>query len=158
MIKREKATNCGTPDRQALRGKETYLFRKTELSFDLNLVAPVCPYCSNDAILEDGARVLGPSYGFIWICAPCDAYVGVHRDSPNFEPLGRLANAELRQWKIRAHEAFDPLWESGAMTRHEAYAKLARLMGLEEKDAHIGMFDVQQCRRMITLLRSASVA
>ena len=85
----------------------------------------------------------------MYLCRPCDAYVGVHRGTD--KPKGRLANKELRYWKMAAHEAFDPIWQSKTMKRNEAYKWLARRMGLKTKDTHIGMFDVRQCRKVIKI-------
>ena len=85
-------------------------------------------YCGQQAKFIDSVIVYGKSYGMIWLCGPCDAYVGTHvgRD----EPLGRLANKELREWKIRAHTVFDKLWNRGTMTRKAAYAHLQKLMSM----------------------------
>ena len=116
--------------------------------------APICPYCKQPAKLVDSATVYnGRSYGMIWDCRPCDAYVGVHKDSLTYEPLGRLANAELRVWKMKAHAAFNPLWESGTMSRSEAYALMQKLMGMTADEAHIGKFDVPECKKLIEQLR-----
>jgi hypothetical protein len=82
---------------------------------------------------------------------PCDAWVGTHKNSPTHAPLGRLANAELRAAKRAAHAAFDPLWKGGQMSRSKAYALLAQKMGIDPKDSHIGMFDVEQCKTVILL-------
>lgn len=106
---------------------------------------PVCPYCNRRAKLEDSAIVYQRSYGPIWHCAPCAAFVGVHRNSPVYAPLGTLANAELRALRRRTHAAFDPIWQSGTMRRGEAYGWLADRMGLAV--AHVGEFDLEQCRR-----------
>ena len=117
------------------------------------MTPPTCPYCEYPAILADSAEVYaGRSYGPIWICGPCGAYVGCHKGTTR--PLGRLADAELRAWKRRAHEAFDPLWQSGGMTRHEAYWHMAAIMGLRLSEAHIGEFDVEQCERLVERLSS----
>jgi ssDNA-binding Zn-finger/Zn-ribbon topoisomerase 1 len=73
-----------------------------------------CPYCGDQAILRDSAIVYhGRSYGLIWLCSnypTCDAYVGVHEGTK--KPFGRMSNAELREWKKRAHEVLDELWKS----------------------------------------------
>lgn len=111
---------------------------------------PSCPYCGSKAKLVDSTVVYGRSYGLIWDCRPCDAYVGVHKGTTN--PLGRLANKELRKWKIKAHAAFDPLWKSGTMTRSNAYAKLATALKMDTKKVHIGMFDVETCKRVVQVL------
>ncbi len=80
------------------------------------------------------------------------AYVGVHKGTD--QPLGRLANAELRYWKKRAHAAFDPLWKYGRFRgrRNAAYAWLAEKMGLPREKTHIGMFGVAECRRVIQII------
>lgn len=83
--------------------------------------APICPYCNQTSALVDSAVIYGESYGMIWRCEPCDAHVGVHQDSPNFEPLGTLANFHLRRARNKAHAMFDPLWKSGTMSRNTVY-------------------------------------
>lgn len=113
-----------------------------------------CPYCDSPAVLTDSAEVYGGhSYGMIWLCRPCKAYVGTRKGSPEHAPLGRLANAELREWKKRAHSAFDHLWKTDGMTRSAAYRWMREAMGMTEEQAHIGKFDVGECRRLVELAR-----
>jgi hypothetical protein len=50
---------------------------------------------------------------------------------------------------MAAHDAFDPLWKEGRMKRKEAYKWLSERMGLHVNDTHIGMFDADQCRRVV---------
>ena len=110
---------------------------------------PTCHYCGRHAQLVTGAAIyrgrpdLDTKY--FWQCAACDAYVGCHPVGDGRVPLGRLANKELRQAKQRAHAAIDPHWQSGKRSRSAVYARLARLMGIPREQAHIGMFDVEQC-------------
>lgn len=122
-----------------------------------------CPYCGNIAMLVDSSVVYhGKSYGMIYRCDPCDAHVGVHKNSKTFAPLGRLANKELREWKRRAHAVFDPLWQrkierdkcSREEARKAAYKWLAGQLEIERKDCHIGMFDVDTCKRTVEVCRS----
>ena len=112
---------------------------------------PICPYCNQPAVfLPNSAEVYrGRDYGPIWICRPCQAWVGCHK--PGDVPLGRLANATLRRRKMEAHAAFDPLWKNGSMTRSDAYRWLSQAMGVTE--AHIGQMDVDECRRVIELCK-----
>lgn len=115
----------------------------------------ICPYCRKPAVLIDSKQIYGhndKNFGKFWMCWPCDAYVGVHKNSKNFAPLGRLANKELRRWKQNAHVVFDPLWTSGKMTRTEAYAYMARRLGITKEEAHIGKFDVDMCKKLVELL------
>jgi hypothetical protein len=66
-------------------------------------------------------------------------------------PLGRLANAQLRVAKQKAHAAFDPIWKGGKYSRREAYNRLAKGMRIPVEDCHIGMFDVDQCKFVVYL-------
>lgn len=116
----------------------------------------ICPYCYNKPELVDSSEVYGRSYGLIYLCRDCDAYVGVHVNSKKNIPLGRLANKELREAKKKAHKYFDPLWEAKMSTgipkkkaRFLAYKWLSSCMGLRMKDTHIGMFDIEQCNQVI---------
>ena len=111
-----------------------------------------CPYCGRRAEFVDSKVVYGKSYGMIYLCRNCVAYVGVHKGTD--QPLGRLTNAELRFWKKRAHAAFDPLWKYGRFRhrRNAAYQWLSEKMGLPRQKTHIGMFDVAECRRVIQII------
>lgn len=113
----------------------------------------VCPYCGVPADLVTGTDLYPhrpdlESLKF-WRCTPCDAHVGCHKNSKKHAPLGRLANAELRLEKMRAHAAFDPLWKLGSMARKEAYKWLAEQLGVPFSKCHVGMFDVHQCREVV---------
>lgn len=63
--------------------------------------------------------------------------------------LGGLANAELWAAKRLAHAAFDPLWKEFGMKRNSAYCWLAQQLQIPAQDCHIGMFDVETCRRVV---------
>ena len=111
----------------------------------------LCDYCGKPARCVDSAIVYeGRSYGPIWYCKECQAWVGCHRGTN--KPLGRLANAELRRMKRLAHASFDKLWRGkSAFTRRAAYEWLAEEMGLPVEQTHIGMFDVEQEARFQNL-------
>lgn len=111
-----------------------------------------CDYCGRETEYVDSKVIYGKSYGKIYLCRNCMAYVGVHKGTD--KPLGRLANAELRNWKKAAHAVFDPLWKYGRFRGHRnaAYAWLAQKMGLPVEKTHIGMFDVGQCRKAIEII------
>jgi hypothetical protein len=84
-------------------------------------------------------------------CEPGWAYVGCHKITG--EPLGRLANHELRGWKKMAHAAFDQLWLGREHTRGDMYLWLSEQLGIPMEKCHIGMFDVEQCKRVIDACR-----
>ncbi len=110
-----------------------------------------CPYCQRPADRVTGKEIYPHRPDLakkkFWRCAPCRAWVGCH--AATWHPLGRLANAELRQAKMLAHAAFDPLWNRGRRSRSEAYAWLASQLGMTSSECHIGMFDVEDCRRVV---------
>lgn len=120
---------------------------------------PVCPYCSVPAeLLPNSAEIYrGVDHGPLWLCRPCRAWVGCHDHSG--APLGRLADPALRQAKIKAHAAFDPLWKAKIITtgcrkreaRNLAYKWLSAALGIARQDCHIGMFDAETCARVVEL-------
>lgn len=109
----------------------------------------VCPYCNKPSVLTDSVVIYGRSYGMIYLCKGCDAYVGVHKGTDR--ALGRLANRELRFWKKEAHKYFDMIWKPPLelVSRSFAYEKLSEWMGLPGEQTHIGMFDVDQCKSVV---------
>jgi hypothetical protein len=77
-----------------------------------------CPYCNSDAKLVNGFYIYKnrpdlASKNF-WLCKPCDAYVGCQTPTryngfSHCEPLGRLADKQLRRAKSDAHKVFDEI-------------------------------------------------
>lgn len=116
-------------------------------SFQAIISGKVCPYCGRRTVLVDSAEIYGRSYGMIYLCRPCRAYVGCHKGTTR--ALGRLANEELREAKHQAHEAFDRLWKEKVISRHEAYRLLSDELNIEPEYAHIGMLDAEQCYKVI---------
>ena len=123
----------------------------------------ICPYCLNSSHLVDSKEIYGKSYGLIYLCRPCDAWVGVHKGTKR--ALGRMANAELRDAKKQAHFYFDKIartdlihqvWsiEMGNITnRTKGYLWLADSMEMDPQECHIGMFDVEQCNKVVELCK-----
>ena len=110
---------------------------------------PVCNYCENESELVGGESIYPHRPDLFSLkfykCDPCDAYVGTHKNTKNHEPLGRLANKDLRAAKQAAHRAFDPMWRDHYMKRKEAYKWLADALEIDVKDCHIGMFSESTC-------------
>jgi len=115
----------------------------------------ICPYCGKPAEFVDSNLVYGRSFGMIYLCAPCDARVGVKKGTDI--PIGTLADALLREHRKLTHAVFDPLWKSRQMTRSKAYLWLSRRMGLNTLQCHIGKFNVEQCQKAIQLVRSRNL-
>ena len=110
-----------------------------------------CPYCDSMAEWVDNSEVYRTTYGkknrMIWLCRPCDAYVGCHTNTKR--PLGTLAKKELRLWRIRAHNAIDHYWKSKEMTRKQVYARLRELLETKSQ-VHIGESDEEMCKKIIS--------
>jgi hypothetical protein len=110
----------------------------------------VCNYCGNPAELHDGLAVYPDRKDLaerrFWVCWGCAAWVGCHRDTDN--PFGSLANEELRSARIAAHAAFDPIWQQELMPRPDAYAWLAQELGIPRSHCHIGLMELDNCRRV----------
>lgn len=126
------------------------------------LTGKVCPYCDDKTEYKDSSIVYGTSYGMIYICRRCDAYVGVHKGTN--KALGRLANRELREAKKKAHHYFDKLWQlkmkegfNKGHARAKGYKWLSQQMDLHPDLTHIAMMDVAQCNRVVEICRPYTV-
>ena len=74
----------------------------------------VCPYCSQPTEYADSSEVYSKNYGKIYLCRPCEAWVGVHEGTN--KALGRLADERLRYWKKQAHYFFDKIGDTFYLT------------------------------------------
>ena len=107
-----------------------------------------CPYCGRPAILD---RVkYGSFYEFYWICVPCDAKIKANPHTK--QPLGTMANKELRSKRMLAHRVFDVTWKF-TNNRSEAYMKLAEHLNLPPSECHIAKFNIARCNQVITYCR-----
>lgn len=106
-----------------------------------------CPYCNKQSEWIPNEKIYGKRYGksyMCYYCVYCGAYVGCHNNTK--QPLGTMANAELRTWRIKAHDSIDCYWKSGKMRRQEVYSRLKELLG---KEIHIGEADIEMCKKII---------
>lgn len=117
--------------------------------------APVCAYCGNVSEKVTGKYVypLRPdlSTRMFYKCEQCDAFIGCHPGTDI--PLGTLADAKLRKMRSKAHAQFDPLWKGGFLKRKQAYAALAKHLGIPVEDCHIGLFDSSSCEKVVSFSR-----
>ena len=111
----------------------------------------MCRYCGSPVVYTSNAEIYGKEYGTgkCYLCRNCRAFVGVHPGTDT--PLGTLANEELREWRKEAHFWFDRIWKKPTRitTRYNAYGYLAKKMGLPREETHIGMFEIEQCKKVI---------
>lgn len=112
-----------------------------------------CPYCNNVAKLVNGKEIYPHRPDLyeksFYQCEPCGAYVGCHPGTK--KPLGRLANSELRKAKSTVHRVFDPIWKNGEIKRYKAYQWLADKLGIDILECHIGMFNIEICKKAIDI-------
>lgn len=113
------------------------------------LTGKICPYCGKPTKLIDSVEIYGISYGWLYICKDCDAYVGCHKGTK--KSLGRVANSTLRTLKHNAHEVFDLIWKDNHNGRKSAYKWLSKELNLSRDITHIGMLNEEQCKRVIEL-------
>ena len=109
-----------------------------------------CPYCGKKAVWCENKAIYGKNYGksyMIYLCRKCQASIGCHENTKT--PLGTMASAELREWRKKAHKAFDPLWKEKGMARRDAYNILKSVFG---KQIHIGESDKETCIKIILVV------
>ena len=111
-----------------------------------------CPYCGAVAVIRPASEIYQDERrkDELYVCRnypSCKAYVGIYPGTKT--PMGVLANGDLRNLRIRAHRKFDRLWQSGIMSRQDAYRWMADYFCLPQKEAHIGMFSEYRCNELI---------
>lgn len=121
----------------------------------------LCNHCGQPARLITGEKLYPKRRDLaakkFWLCTPCGAYVGCHQETE--KPYGLLATREERNWRMRAHAAFDPIWQadmeqrkcSKHAARNAAYHWLAGWMNIPREDCHIGHFNVAQCQQVLEI-------
>ena len=109
----------------------------------------ICPYCNKEAVWVENKEVYSKNYGksfMMWLCRACNAYVGCHNNTK--EPLGTMANKELRAWRVKAHDIIDSYWKGNTAmySRGEVYRKLSDHYG---NQIHIGEADISLCKELV---------
>lgn len=129
---------------------------KNKNEIDVIPIPTICRYCGSEVVFTSNAEIYGKEYGNgkCYLCRNCKAFVGVHTGT-NI-PLGTLANYTLRSARMLAHGYFDALWKEPTreMTRYDAYKWLANKMGLKLKETHIGLFEKEQCEKVVDLVKT----
>lgn len=109
----------------------------------------ICPFCNNEAVWCENKEIYGRNYGksyMCYLCKPCNAYVGCHNNTKN--PLGTMANAELREWRMKVHAYIDPFWKEKGWNRQTVYRKLSEALG---KQYHTGEADIETCKKVLQI-------
>ena len=121
-------------------------------------ISKICRYCGGVVRMVPARNVYGPAVDrlglqneYIYQCQNCTARVGCHKGTTR--PLGNVANETLRLKRMETHQVFDAYWKQKGMSRTRGYKWLAGQMGLPERLAHIGGFEMDQCQKVIDLCR-----
>ena len=111
----------------------------------------VCQYCEQATELIDSSEIFGgQSFGKIYICRSCNAYVGCHRGTDR--SYGSVAKPNLRLLRHQAHHWFDAIWKNKIKkSRYNAYSWLALRLDLNKDFTHIGFFNEESCKKVINL-------
>lgn len=110
-------------------------------------VPKACPYCQGPIQIHHHTEIYRQTYGewpWVYGCLPCDAHVGMHPFTAI--PLGTIANRGLRNVRKACKQPFELLWQHKRMTRTDAYAALAKHLGIEAAECHFGLFDEQRSK------------
>lgn len=119
-----------------------------------------CPYCGSKAVYRPASMVYGKLTkdrdAHLYVCSrwpACDSYVNAHKKSR--QPMGTLANGNLRHQRIMAHKALSDLQKYRGMDTWAAYLWLQMNLNLSPEQTHIGMFSEEMCGRVISICRKA---
>jgi hypothetical protein len=125
---------------------------------------PNCDYCGAPATLtraEDENYPYREDHGALWMCVDCQAWIGVFPRSSRHVPLGRLANAHLRELKAKLHAMLEPLAQAkvrrDGCSIFEARAKglkwVAQQIGASwPEKSSIHSLDAEQCEGAIRVI------
>jgi hypothetical protein len=124
---------------------------------------PNCDYCGAKAALVRAGETAYPyreDHGPLWVCTSCDAWIGIFARSTRNLPLGRLANAELREWKAKLHAALEPMAEAKARrdgvsifeARAKGYKWLAGELQIDAKVCNINLLNLEQCKAAVDVI------
>ena len=127
------------------------------------LPQPRCDYCGVPASLVragDEAYPYRDDHGPLWLCTSCQAWIGVFARSTRNVPLGRLANARLRDLKAKLHAALEPLVAAKVRrdgcnvfeARAKAMKWLADEIGTDAEKCSIHTLDADQCERALAVV------
>ena len=112
----------------------------------------ICNICGSAEVnIVSNSVIYGKEYGkypYVYLCSNCQAYVGVH---PNNQPLGLLADLEMRILRQRCHNLFDKTWKDNK-ERSVRYCELAEKMGIGV--CHFSWMDKKQLKQAIRILEA----
>ena len=126
--------------------------KKKKKGKGINYTSMKCPYCGSTVTYKSADEIYkNNSKGMmLYVCSrypACDAYVRTHLGTR--VPVGTMANGQLRRLRFEAHLEFNKLYESGMMSKDEAYRWLALITYSPQTYAHIGNMGEYYCKVVI---------
>lgn len=96
----------------------------------------------------------------MWVCTACQAWIGIFSRSARNVPLGRLADAQLRELKGKLHAALEPMAQGKVRrdggtifsARAKGYRWLAAQLGIDEQKCSIHTLDAAQCKAAVEII------
>lgn len=128
------------------------------------ITARTCPYCGRKTVKVNGLELYGKyehKDTTLYACKPCGAWVTCHKDTG--EPMGSLADKELRDLRHQAHAHFDTIWMQNIIRhlkpgkqkrRIRAYAWLQEQLGIAPELCHISRMGPLLCKETIKLSKN----
>lgn len=115
------------------------------LAYYASKYKPKCGECGAPMELRQSKHYPAP----FWGCTEFPKCRGTHGAHMNGKPLGIPANKETREWRRKAHLAFDPIWQNPehGVNRREAYRMLAYLS--DRRRIHIAESNIEECKIII---------
>jgi hypothetical protein len=112
----------------------------------------VCRYCRSPVHLVSAEKVFpGTNLSAnLYFCEGCGARVGVHEGTG--EPVGYLADAELRRWRRVLHQALDPLRREARWYPEPVHELIQDALDVPEERAHVAMLSIREIKNMIVWL------
>lgn len=118
----------------------------------IDLYPTKCNLCGGKVIYISNATIYGKEYGsgYCYLCTCCGAYVGTHKPYPKVA-MGILANAEMRDLKMKAHSLFDLKWHN-RKERNNCYKELTIKLNIPFQECHFGYMDKDMLIKAINIL------
>lgn len=112
----------------------------------------VCRYCRSPVSLVSAEEVY-PGLRLeanLYFCEGCGARVGVREETG--DPVGYLADAELRRWRRVVHEALRPLRREARSYPTPVHEMIQRALGVPEERARVAMLSIGEIKNLVMWL------